>query len=81
MPIYQVPDWKIGCRFLYGNRTEGLVDGFGNPMTAFDNVTTWGIDIHTCYKYCSPDKLQQVQCLPYHIDLRMPVYALTDVEL
>lgn len=70
MPIYQVPNWQTGCKFLYGNRTEGLVDGFGNPMTAFDNVTTWGIAIDTCYKYCGPDKLQQVHGLTCRIVLR-----------
>lgn len=63
MPVYQVANWQTGCKFLYGNSTEGLVDGFGNAMTAFDNVATWGITIDTCYKYCGVDKLQQVRYL------------------
>lgn len=72
MPVYHASSWQTGCQFLYGNRTEGLVDGFGNSMQAFDNVNTWGIAINTCYKYCGPDKLQQVRCIPCRAVLRLP---------
>lgn len=61
MPITQAADWTQGCKALYGNRTEGLMDQYGNLMTVFDNVATWGISIETCYKYCGADKLQQVR--------------------
>lgn len=37
------------------------MDQYGNLMTVFDNVATWGISIETCYKYCGADKLQQVR--------------------
>jgi hypothetical protein len=56
--------WADACatNIIHNNVTVGLVDQFGQPMSAFTNYT-WGVDHPTCYEYCGRDKIYQVNVL------------------
>lgn len=59
MTTLRTSNWVDGCKQLYGNLTDGLVDQFGNLMDQFSS-RTWGINVEACFRYCGTSELTQV---------------------
>lgn len=57
-----VVNWADACAvsIIANNVTVGLVNQYGQPMSAFTKYT-WGVDNPTCYEYCGKDKIHQVE--------------------
>jgi hypothetical protein len=57
-----VPIWSEACAEIISsaNVSQGLVDGFGNPLSSINGNDTFGITRDTCYEYCSTSTIYQV---------------------
>lgn len=64
LTVSTTPSWADMCISALNASTtynwrSGLVDGSGNPIDGLTQAT-WGVDMATCYEYCSTKTIPYV---------------------